>query len=90
MCGGKSSIMCKEEIYEVVIIAIIHSGEGWRRCNSGQRAKHEESNAPGFGILLDLPTIALYYCSYSREIGHLASPEGLFLISVCAELDGAI
>ncbi len=52
--------------------------------------KHKESCASGFEIVLHLLVIVVYYCSYSQEIGHLASPEGLFLISVCAELDGAI
>lgn len=40
--------------------------------------------------VLNLLAIVLHYCSQSREIGQLAFPKGLFLISVGTERDGAI
>lgn len=40
--------------------------------------------------LLNLLAIVLHYCSQWQEIGQLAFPEGLVLISVGAERDAAI
>lgn len=61
------------------------------RFRTGRCQKHRESCSPGFGKQsLHLLAIVLHYCSQSREIGQLAFPEGLFLISVGAERDGAI
>lgn len=68
---------------QCVLVRVYVSTAGWRQ-NTGRAALLALNQS---SILL---AIVLHYCSESREIGHLASPEGLFLISVCAERDAAI
>lgn len=75
-----------------VKIAIIRCEGWWRVYVSGRDGAKNTGRAVLLALktVLDLLAIVLHYCSQSREIGQLAFPEGLFLISVGAERDGAI
>lgn len=62
-------------------------GDGAKKPRGERGAPGSETVLKFAGrIVLALPPLS----RRSAEIGHLASPEGLFLISVSAERDGAI